>query len=293
MFWWILTACISAINTIVYKKLLVINTQNKISSIGLYGYMCLIVVLIIGIIYVVYPSSITIDFSQIYTSFFTIWGIFLFSVFWMIANIPAQIAYRQEKISVLTPFAETGRIITLILGFFLFANTSLVTFSFALVSAFVLVWASINFKSFAINKYCLFILLTWVIQSINTIIAGYIILKLSTFSFIFGVNIIAVCITLFYMLSFKRWELVTIPSQTTRPLLGMLTLNNLLWLVSYTITLYLMKELGIVMTSLLGMITMILTILSSYIFFRDIPTRKDIIVACIIMLCVGGGTILQ
>lgn len=53
----------------------------------------------------------------------------------MISNIPAQIAYRQEKISVLTPFAETSRILTLIFGFFLFSNTSPVTFVFALISA--------------------------------------------------------------------------------------------------------------------------------------------------------------
>ena len=58
-----------------------------------------------------------------------------YSLLGMLANVPAQIAYKHEKISVLTPFAEAGRIITLILGFFLFSDTSLTTFSFALLSA--------------------------------------------------------------------------------------------------------------------------------------------------------------
>lgn len=40
------------------------------------------------------------------------------------------------------------------------------------------------------------------------------------------------------------------------------------------------------------MITMILTIFSSYFFFHDIPTRKNIIVAIIVMTCIVGGVAL-
>lgn len=74
--------------------------------------------------------------------------------------------------------------------------------------------------------------------------------------------------------------------------MGILTLNNLIWLITYIITLYLMKELGIIMTSLLGMFTMVLTIVSGYVFFRDIPTRKDVIVASIIVCSIIGGSVL-
>ena len=71
-----------------------------------------------------------------------------------------------------------------------------------------------------------------------------------------------------------------------------MTINNIFWLASYVITLFLMKDLGIVMTSLLGMITLVLTILSSYIFFHDKPTRKNLLVASIIIGCIIGGAIL-
>lgn len=100
-----------------------------------------------------------------------------------------------------------------------------------------------DFRSFSINKYCLLILLTGVIQSINTLIAGYIILQLSAFSFIFAVHIIVIVLVFAYMLLLQRQALFDIPHQMTVPLLSIITLNNLLWIISYTITLYLMKEL--------------------------------------------------
>jgi drug/metabolite transporter (DMT)-like permease len=154
-----------------------------------------------------------------------------------------------------------------------------------------LVGSSIDFKSFTINKYCFLILLSWVIGSINTIIAGYIILELSSVSFIFTINTITAVVIALYIMVFKKWELTKIVSWTTYPLFSMLTLNNFLWLLSYMITLYLMKEVGVVMTSLLGMTTMALTIASSYIFFHDIPKKKDILVTMIIIGCIIWGTV--
>ncbi len=47
MFWGVLTAFLSTINMVVYKKVLVINAKNSISRIGLYGYMCLLVVIMV------------------------------------------------------------------------------------------------------------------------------------------------------------------------------------------------------------------------------------------------------
>lgn len=292
MFWGIVTSALSAINTIVYKKLLLLNAKNGISSMGLYGYMCLLVVVMVEIFHFLSPTYVPLDFSVVTAFPWIIPGILAFSVLGIIASVLSQYAYKNEKMSVLTPFGEAGRIMTMILGFVLFTTTSHTAFAFALVSATTLVLSSIDFRAFSMNKYCLVILLVGLIQSVNTLIAGYTIAHLSSFSFILVDNITITLLVLIFMLVFERSTLVRIPKQTTLPLVSALSLNNLLWIVSYTITLYLMKELGIVMTSLLGMFTMVLTIVSGYVFFRDIPTRKDVIVASIIVCSIIGGSVL-
>ncbi len=292
MFWGVLTAFLSAINMVVYKKVLVINAKNSISRIGLYGYMCLLVVIMVWIFHMIIPQYIPLDFHAVKSTPLILLGIILFSLLGIFASNLSQYAYKNEKISVLTPFGETGRIITIILGFFLFSGTSTLTFFFALASALILVLASINFRSFSFNRYTLMILWTGVIQSINTFIAGYTLVHISSFSFILADNITISLLVLVHLLIFERSTITDIPKKTTFPLFSNLFLNNLLWFVSYAITLYLMKELGIVTTSLLGMLTIVLTIVSSYIFFQDIPTRKDVATAVIIICCIVGGTIL-
>ena len=150
----------------------------------------------------------------------------------------------------------------------------------------MLVFSSIDFRSFSVNKYCLLILLTGGIQSVSTLLVGYLILQISAFSFILSTNVFATLLSILYMFLFARSELWKMPQKTTNKMLTVLSLNNFLWLISYVITLHLIKELGIVTTSLLGMFTMVLTIVSGYIFFRDVPSRKGVAVATIIVVCI-------
>lgn len=66
MFWGIITSALSAINTIIYKKVLVLSTKNNITPLGIYACMCLLVVIMISILYMVHPASI--DFHAAYSA---------------------------------------------------------------------------------------------------------------------------------------------------------------------------------------------------------------------------------
>ncbi len=65
MFWGIVTSVLSAINTMVYKKLLVLNAKNGISPMGLYGYMCLLVVIMVGVFHIISPEYIPLSFKAL------------------------------------------------------------------------------------------------------------------------------------------------------------------------------------------------------------------------------------
>ena len=52
----------------VYKKVLVLNTKNKIPALGLYGCMCLLVVMILGGFHFVAPMYLPLEFDALQKS---------------------------------------------------------------------------------------------------------------------------------------------------------------------------------------------------------------------------------
>jgi len=129
-------------------------------------------------------------------------------------------------------------------------------------------------------------------RALATIVVGYVLLQITPLTLIsIDVTIVSILLLFFLLLS-PKFSLFIPNRKSFLPIIKLITINNILWLITYTITLFLIKNLGIVTTALLSMITMILTIFSSYFFFRDIPTRKNIIIAIIVMMCIVGGVAL-
>lgn len=276
----------------IYKKTLTLANKYRISSVWLQWMMNIGAFGIILPLYFVFPKYITIDVSILRDNLLIPLLIGVNSILGIGTGLVSQYAYKNEKVSVLTPFGEVGRIFTIVLGFLFFSGTSVSSFIFALLAASVLILSSVDLRTFHINKYCFALLGVGLVRATNTMLIGYVISRVTAFTLI-SVDLLIVSIILFlFLLLSPRFSILTTEKNTFAPIFGLISINNAFWLVSYAITLFLMKDLGIVITSLLGMITMAMTILSSYVFFRDIPARKDIAVTIIILCCIVGGTVL-
>ncbi|USN59206.1 MAG: hypothetical protein H6767_03880 [Candidatus Peribacteria bacterium] len=66
--------------------------------------------------------------------------------------------------------------------------------------------------------------------------------------------------------------------------------ENIFWLAATFITLYLVKELGIVQAVLVGMLYLGFNLLLSFLVFSDIPRKRDVLVVIGVFFCVVFGT---
>ncbi len=64
---------------------------------------------------------------------------------------------------------------------------------------------------------------------------------------------------------------------------------SLCWVFVTAINLYLYQEIGVVATILLSMITLAVTLTASYFVHKDLPSRKDVTVTALVLLCIGVG----
>lgn len=73
--------------------------------------------------------------------------------------------------------------------------------------------------------------------------------------------------------------------------LGGLFVTNMLWIFSCGIGLFLYSSIGLVATVLLSMVSLVVALVLSYLFYEDRPSKKDVVVAVIVMTCIGASSV--
>ncbi len=214
---------------------------------------------------------------------FILWLLFINSSINVICEYLEQYAYRSEKISVLTPYHEFEWVFATILGFTFFANNTLITFLTSLFAGAVLIIGSTDFKKFKINKYCMAIMLVGFLTSLRFIVFGYVLLRFSELTSLFFSMLMSFVI-IFVVVLFKK-EMPMIAKSPWK-LNKFIFAEWLYWTMANLIILYLIKNTGIVQTVLVSMTFMAVSLGLSYIYFKDIPTKKDIVVTLIISACI-------
>lgn len=75
-----------------------------------------------------------------------------------------------------------------------------------------------------------------------------------------------------------------------KPFLVGLFVTNMLWIFSCGIGLFLYSSIGLVATVLLSMISLVVALVLSYLFYKDRPSTRDVVVAVIVMACIGASS---
>ncbi len=69
--------------------------------------------------------------------------------------------------------------------------------------------------------------------------------------------------------------------------------NDAIWIVTFVISLLLLKDIGIVAVSLLGMLTLVLTIAYDSYRAKKLPETKIILLALTVASCVAVGSVFR
>ena len=276
MLYWILNAILWSIAGIVYKRAL--ELTDGILSSKLYQLIGAAITLTLWVC-----GYFFLEFQYIQ------WGIIglllLSAIFWIFSEVFEQYAYKKEKLSTLLPYWESETVFTVIFGCLLFTGSNLNSFLFTLGAWFILILWSIDFKKFTFNKYCWALVFSALLASIKILIYWYILLELTAYNaFLYNtfmifiilliINIITKDIKNVKKLSPKMWKFIII--------------ENILRFVYWVISLFLIQELWIVQAVLIGMLYMVFSMITAFLFLKEIPSKKEIFIVILVCACISG-----
>jgi len=287
MFYWIIWALLSSIWDITYKKSVIISWK-KLSNFSYQFIRWFFSSLISFVIYWIFIYISWVNFWII--SFVTF---FLFIIIWLLTlfeNIMYAYAYKNEKISVLSPYQQIDTILTVIFWFIFFSWVSIFSFIFVVVAWIVLILWSLDLKKFKFNKYAITVIIACIFASIKTNILAYVLLYLNPFDTILYTNIFAFFIAFITIYIKKQVNYSII--HLNKKILLFLNIESLIRILIWLIYAYLVSETWVVQATLLWLLTIFSNMIFAYFVFKEIPAKKDLWVAFVVIVCIILWTIL-
>lgn len=205
---------------------------------------------------------------------------------WLYITYPLRrIAYANEKVSVLQPYAMLFQVFPVIIGF-IFISTeraNLITFLSAIVASLIVIWTSINYKNFTFNKFSLMVLLSSTIKSFQVFAALYFLTKFNPAWFYFTETILILVFSFILMLIKNEFHQIKL---LTKKYIKLLLFANSIVIVSILLALTMYSMLWVVLTSLLSLLYLVFIYILWYFVLKEIPSKKDITVTLLVALCI-------
>ena len=215
-------------------------------------------------------------------SFWVFLSVFIIILFDTVRLPVMQQIYKEEKMSVIMPYLSINRILVIIWSFFIFSDVSYTALCITILAILVIIWWSIDFKTFQIPRNLKKILFTEIIKTIWILVSGWLIIRYWEILF-FNTYVIIWCfMALILVWYYWQWE-------DFKKVPGIYWKERILWSIwwiSWFLSLVLIKNLWLSISVLLWFIWIWVTLLFSYIFLKDIPSKKDIWMTLIIAMLV-------
>lgn len=200
--------------------------------------------------------------------------IFLINIFWVIANNIDQLVYKEEKMSVLMPFGNIKTILTIVISFFIFSGQSVVTFVAAIIAAMVIIYNSIDFKTFTVPKRLNLILLANLVWAFKSISLWFFLKTISSIDYFILNNVTYLFIAIFILFkSGEQKKLAKIDKNFITFRMGACFIWNI-WTILW---LYMIQSLWLVATNLLSFLWLFVSMIFAYFILNDKPSKKDVI----------------
>lgn len=262
MFTAILSTIITSFSDVFWKKSLNYNLGASIHSLCSYP---------MWILLVLYFASTGFDFLSIHILAIGIVAIIL--LIDIIREPIIQQVYKEEKISVIMPYLNLNRIFVIIASFFLYQDVSYISFGIIICTIILIALSSIDIKSRRLPRSFWKILFTESWNPIWILLWGWLILNYSEIIY-FNLYIILGTLLIWYITlkkkQFKDLRWAPIDYWKYR------FISSLGW-ISWFLSLVVIKNLWLSISILLGFLGIASTLFISYVFLKDTPSKKDII----------------
>ena len=274
MLWALFSTIIASVSRVLFKK----TTYYKLSTehnelIGLFWWIIWIYVLFL---FWLFDLQLKSNFD-----YFIIFALILF--FHPVLYIRMYV-FSKEKISTLVPYQNISPILTVIFAFiFLWENISHVSFWIFILIISLLIYSSTRWKSLVFNKNIfIFVGGEFIVAMYNVLVAYVLIWNLTSTYFI--VYILS-CLLIYSWIVFLQYMMSKFQSELDKTFYTYRLLSSMWW-TSWLIWIILITEYWIIVTTLLWFFWLAVTLLSSYLIYRDIPSKKDLLVTITVSVLV-------
>lgn len=267
---------------IAYKKSVVVS-WGKLSNYWYQFISWIVYLLIIVLIYFLITFFNLQEASQFWSlkNFFILLLIWTISVNWWLLS---SYAYKNEKISILTPYQQFETIFTVLFWFLFFSWVSLKSFIFVLIAWAILIIGSIDFKKFTFNRYAFAVMLSSLIYSVKANLIAYLLISITPLESILYSNIFSFFIA-FIIIFFKK-EIMQSISWTNKKMILFMNTESIARILVWFVYAYLVAEIWVIQTALLWLLNIFTNMIFGYFIFKEKPTKKDYIIAFLVALCV-------
>jgi hypothetical protein len=213
----------------------------------------------------------------------------LYALWWFIS----WHIYKVEKISYLIPYEYIWRIISIFWWYFYFQDVSNITFYIGLLAIFIIIFSTFNFRDFKFSTKILLFSFWQIISGFWNILAAYILVSPEKgWLWIAWIDFFGLYVLLWFLFYFLLSLLFSWGKDIKEMWGGSILFRTISWVFAYFawfLALVVIAKLGLTLSILFWFFGVLFTMALSYLFFWDVPTKKNIILTWVIVSLVSLG----
>lgn len=236
-----------------------------------------------------YPVALILVFYFIFSGFdilsawiFPIAVVSLVALLDIIKEPVSQQIYKEEKMSAIMPYLNLSKILVIISSFFIYQDVSNITFCITIITVIIIALASIDIKHKRFPKSFSKILFVETLRAIAALLWGWLVLSYSEILY-FNIYALAYLVPTIFLAYYSNqlWDF-----KKTNITFWFYRLIAWAWWFSWFLSLLVIKNLGLSLSILLWFLWIWITLLISYIFLKDTPSKKNIVLTVVVSLLI-------
>lgn len=193
--------------------------------------------------------------------------------------------YREEKLSAIVPYENLSDLLIIISSFFFFRDTSITSFLIAILAVGVVVIGTIDFKWFVMPRNFIPIIMVKLLLTVQMLFMWFALKQVGTmWDFYVLYNVIIVWVTLLVAFVSKKSKKKLMFNK--RNFFLFMFIAAIAWEWTEIMKNFIIKDFWLVITTLLCFLYIWVTLILSYIMFKDKPAKKDIIMTILVTILV-------
>lgn len=270
MLWAIFSTILSSIGKVFYKKTTQYNIRAELNDL----FWHIWAILWILIIFIIWQLNLSLH------SYIDYLLVFLTFVLFFINMKLNQYVVRQETISALIPFENLWKVLTVLFWVFILNdNISNIALSMFIWVVVLILFFSLDIKHLKFSKNIILFCIAQMFTALANLLTAYILINISSLDYYSVYTLISLGFMLLFCWYFKLYWTIKILDTWYYINRGISSLNWISWLIS----ILLIKELWLSVTTLLSFLWIWISLILSYIIFKDIPTKKNIFLTIAIL----------